>query len=102
MLEIYLKKLANLKQQGPVKVYWRQRKAAAVNKTSGRARRSSLQDSKGMVLNIALNYGARQDILSACKQIANAVKGIKISSSQIDENMIARYYVLQMSVNQTF
>jgi undecaprenyl diphosphate synthase len=93
LLEVYLsKELANLKeQQVQLRFIGDRERLPQLTKQVAEQGEASLQESKGMVLNIALNYGARQDMVNACKQIANAVKGNKISSSQIDEKMIARY-----------
>ncbi len=41
----------------------------------------------GVVLNLALNYSGRSEILSAVKKIARAVKEGKLSSARIDEKV---------------
>ncbi|MEG2928418.1 MAG: isoprenyl transferase [Oscillospiraceae bacterium] len=46
-------------------------------------------DRTGMFLNIALNYGARDEILLACKNIAQKVKDNEISIEDINENLFS-------------
>ena len=43
----------------------------------------------GMVCNIALNYGGRDEIVHSVKEIARKVAAGEISPDQIDENMIS-------------
>ncbi len=43
----------------------------------------------GMVLNIAMNYGSRDELIRATKTIANRVKAGEISVDEIDEKMIS-------------
>lgn len=45
----------------------------------------------GMVLNIAMNYGSRDEIVRAVKNICSDVKSGKISDAEIDENLISSY-----------
>ena len=47
------------------------------------------KDRKGMTLNIALNYGARNEIVHATKSIAEMVKNGEISIDDIDEQLIS-------------
>ncbi len=49
------------------------------------------QHNKGMILNLALNYGGRNEIVRACKFIARDVLNGKISEDQIAEESFARY-----------
>lgn len=44
-----------------------------------------------MFFNIALNYGARDELLSAVKQISEDVKSSKIDSANIDEALFSQY-----------
>ncbi len=46
------------------------------------------KENDGIIFNIALNYGSRDEIVHAIKNIANGVKEGKIEVSDIDENMI--------------
>ncbi|MEW6102909.1 MAG: isoprenyl transferase [bacterium] len=47
------------------------------------------KENKGLILNIALNYGARDEIVRACKKIAEkALKG-EIKLDEIDERLIS-------------
>ncbi len=46
-------------------------------------------DNTGLVLNIALNYGGRQEITRACREIAGEVKKDRIKVKDIDEDMIS-------------
>ena len=47
------------------------------------------KDRKGMTLNIALNYGARNEIVHATKAIAHMVKDGKIDVEDINEELIS-------------
>lgn len=51
----------------------------------------SSKDRDGMVLNIAMNYGSRDEIVRAVKNISNDVKLGKISQEQIDEKLVSDY-----------
>lgn len=44
----------------------------------------------GMVLNIALNYGARNEIVTACKNIAQKVKENTLRIEDIDEELFSQ------------
>lgn len=46
-------------------------------------------DRTGMILNLALNYGSRSEIVMACKDIAEKVKNGTVDVASIDEQMIA-------------
>ena len=46
-------------------------------------------DRTGMILNLALNYGSRSEIVNACKEIAAKVKSDEISVDDIDEQMFS-------------
>ena len=43
----------------------------------------------GMIINLALNYGSRSEIIMACKDIALKVKNGEIDAESIDEQMIS-------------
>lgn len=47
------------------------------------------KDNKGMILNVALNYGGRPEIINAVKKIAQMVKKNKIEIEDIDEKLIS-------------
>lgn len=47
------------------------------------------KDREGMVLNIAMNYGSRDEIVRAVKNISAAVKNGKISEDDITEQLIS-------------
>ncbi len=49
------------------------------------------RDNTGMVLNLALNYSGRAEILQAVKKIAVAVAGKKLALEDLDETTFARY-----------
>ncbi|WP_443715976.1 polyprenyl diphosphate synthase, partial [Ruminococcus bromii] len=51
----------------------------------------SSKDRDGMVLNIAMNYGSRDEIVRAVKNISEDVKIGKISSDDITENLFSNY-----------
>lgn len=46
---------------------------------------------EGMILNLALNYGGRVEILQATKQIASLVKDDKCKLDEIDEELFNRF-----------
>jgi len=45
----------------------------------------------GMRLNIAMNYGGRQELIEAFHSILKDLRDSKISDKEIDENMISNY-----------
>lgn len=47
------------------------------------------KDRDGMVLNIAMNYGSRDEIVRAVKNISNSVKNNEIDIDSIDESLIS-------------
>ena len=49
------------------------------------------QKNTGLILNFALNYGGRAEIVQAVKMIAQDVLDAKFSPGEIDEEMIANY-----------
>ena len=51
----------------------------------------SSKDRDGMVLNIAMNYGSRDEIVRAVRNISEDVKIGKISSDDITENLFSNY-----------
>ncbi|MCQ2513696.1 MAG: isoprenyl transferase [Ruminococcus sp.] len=51
----------------------------------------SSKDRDGMVLNIAMNYGSRDEIVRAVKNICNDVQNGKISEASIDEKLVSDY-----------
>lgn len=46
-------------------------------------------DRDGMIINLALNYGSRSEIVMACKDIAEKVKNGDLTVDDIDEQMIS-------------
>ena len=49
------------------------------------------KDREGMVLNIAMNYGGRAELVRAMQSIARDAKDEKLAVEQIDEGMISDY-----------
>ena len=49
----------------------------------------SSKDCTGMTLNIAMNYGGRDEIVKACKSIALKVKNSELSLDDIDEGVLS-------------
>ena len=47
------------------------------------------ENNTGIVMNIALNYGSREELVKAAKSVANQVKSGEISVDAIDEDMIS-------------
>jgi len=54
----------------------------------GAQKQTSLNDK--LVLNVAINYGGRWDITQACRRLAERVEAGEISSSEINEQAIAK------------
>ena len=49
------------------------------------------KDNKGLVLNIAFNYGGRAELVHACKEIAKKVKNNELKIEDIKEETISKY-----------
>lgn len=49
------------------------------------------KNNTGMILNIALNYGSRREIIKACKELCLDAKNGKISIEEIDEELFKKY-----------
>lgn len=49
------------------------------------------KNNKGLVLNLALNYGGRNEIVEAIKDIYLDIKNGKVSESELDETLISNY-----------
>lgn len=52
---------------------------------------NATKNNTGILVNIALNYGSRDEIVNAVKLISEKVKNSDISSKDIDEKMISSY-----------
>jgi len=55
------------------------------------AAKEKTRNNDSMILNIALSYGGRQDILQAVVEISKAFKAGEISESQITETTLSRF-----------
>ena len=49
------------------------------------------KDNDGLILNFALNYGSRHEIMHAIKQIMDDVNGNKVSLDSLDEEVFSKY-----------
>jgi len=49
------------------------------------------ENNNGLVFNIALNYGGREEIIKAVKEISNEVKNNKLNIQDIDEKIFEKY-----------
>mgnify|MGYP001559813596 FL=1 len=49
------------------------------------------KNNKGLILNLALNYGGRNEIVDAVKQISSDLINKKISKDQINEDLFSKY-----------
>lgn len=53
--------------------------------------KAMLEDNNGLIVNLALNYGGRAEILNAVRHIVRDVKKDSILEDQIDETVFSRY-----------
>lgn len=49
------------------------------------------KNNKGLTVNVAINYGGRDEIVNATKKIVEDIKNQKIKESDINENLISSY-----------
>lgn len=49
------------------------------------------ENNKGMLLNIAINYGGRDEIVNAVRKIAEDIKESRVEADDISEQMISEY-----------
>src|SRR5699024_3255432 len=49
------------------------------------------KDNDGLILNFALNYGGRYEIMRAIKQIMEDIDAGRVSTDALDENMFSNY-----------
>ncbi|MDJ0569336.1 MAG: isoprenyl transferase [Pleurocapsa sp. MO_192.B19] len=49
------------------------------------------KNNQGVFFNVAINYGSRHEMVTACRNIAQKVQQGRISASDIDENTIAQH-----------
>jgi undecaprenyl diphosphate synthase len=49
------------------------------------------KNNEKIVLNLAINYGGRQEIISACRHLAEKIRSKKLLPEEIDENIFSRY-----------
>jgi undecaprenyl diphosphate synthase len=49
------------------------------------------KNNTGLVLNLALNYGGRQEILKAVKSLSTDIESGKIKAKDLDENVFSQY-----------
>ena len=91
LVEYLVKELEEMHKNGVVV-----RTIGDISKLPGNARKC-LEDSKektknntGLILNLALNYGSRAEILHCVQNIADSIKQGKIQPEDITEEMISR------------
>ncbi len=84
-LEELIKKDVKLITTGRIMGIPRQRRRVILNAVE------KTRNNKGLVLNLALNYGGRTEIMDAVKAIANSVKAGVIDPRHIDEEMFAGF-----------
>src|SRR5699024_7568529 len=53
--------------------------------------KNKTKNNNGLLLNFALNYGSRYEIMQAIKQIMDDVDGEKVSLDKIDEDVFSEY-----------
>ena len=70
------------------------RRLGRIARKNSRANKESIQQTQnntGLILNIVLNYGSRNEILSACKKLYKDVQSDIISIDGIDESTFQNY-----------
>jgi len=45
----------------------------------------------GLILNVALNYGSRREIVRACKEILEAARNGKLNPEEVDEKLFEKH-----------
>ncbi len=87
LLLYYLKKEVNTLHKNHVRIIvtgnWQELPDSIVEQIGKSIRQT--QNNSGLILNIVLNYGARKEIILACKNICRDVLEGKISINKIDE-----------------
>lgn len=68
----------------------REKLPKAVQKELSKTEEES-KDNKGLILNIALSYGSRQEIIRAVQKIAADVQKEKVKINKIDERLFSQY-----------
>ncbi|MCD6093727.1 MAG: isoprenyl transferase [Candidatus Omnitrophica bacterium] len=68
----------------------RERLPKAVQKELSKTEELS-KNNKGLILNIALSYGSRQEIISAVKKIAEDIQKKKVKINKINERLFSKY-----------
>jgi len=97
LLLYYLKKEVDLLHENNVKINvlgaWEELPKRIVEQIKYSLKQT--KNNTGLVLNIVLNYGGRQEILSACKKICADVLEGKISQDDISEEIFKNYLYTQ-------
>ena len=90
LLRDYLKDAKNYKEENIKTVFIGDRSVLApdIQQLMKEAEEGS-KDATGMVLNIAVNYGGRADVVRAVQSIADKVKSGEVSPEEITEDMIS-------------
>jgi len=52
---------------------------------------TATKDNNGLILNMAINYGSRQEMLRAMRTVINDIRNSKIKADALDENLFAQY-----------
>jgi len=52
---------------------------------------TATKDNNGLILNMAINYGSRQEMLRAMRSVINDIRNSKIKADALDENLFAQY-----------
>lgn len=79
------------RRQVRVKVMGYPNRLPAATEKAVKAAVADTADNQGMVLNFAFNYGSRAEIVTACREIAQAAARGQIRPSEIDEQMVAQH-----------
>ncbi|OGW85207.1 MAG: di-trans,poly-cis-decaprenylcistransferase [Omnitrophica bacterium RIFCSPLOWO2_01_FULL_45_10] len=93
LLEIYLEREADKLNKNNIRlsVIGRIKELPALVQEKLRRVSESTKNNTGLILNLALNYGGRAEIVDASRKIAQDVSGERIAIDDIDEAMFSRY-----------
>ncbi|WP_425540117.1 isoprenyl transferase [Microaceticoccus formicicus] len=93
LLVVYIRNQLNSLKKNNVKIHIMGDKSALPNIARREIERSikETENNTGMVLNLGINYGGRDEIIKACKELYRQVQNENMDIEKIDENMFSNY-----------